>query len=387
MKKTLAILLVLAMTLSLFACAQDSSQTDDESQKTSFTIGSSDSGENNDEDPQPSSSTKPTVNEPEDEPTDEPEDEPTDEPENNSISVPLHTMPVYGSENDLREGDCSNAYGDTFEGPYYQLVSYGNSRRDQYLSQSATSFTLDGRYRYLSGTFFARENQAESYTIEFMIYADDQLIYCSEPIGRKTRSVDFAVDIGDCDVLTITSRSYEYTSSGTNPGIILVNAMLHTSYKGNLTTGVAINPNLVPLSDLHIYGGSYPTAGVVKDSFGNVYKGIYADLCSYGDYVGDFDHQDYTDFVNDGDYRYISGTFFTREKQSESYEIEFMIYADDRLVYTSGMIGRRDGAIEFEVELGDCNLIRIMSRSRNYTDSGTNPGIIVIDTFVSQQKP
>jgi len=378
MKKLLAIILVIAMAMSLFACAQGENQTgtEQESQKVSFTIGSSDSNENDDQNEEedattPSSSTKPV-------------DAPVDEPD----SVALHTMPVYGDENDLVKGSCSNAYGDSFDGPFYKLISYGDNYRDfEYLSQAATSFTLDGSYRYLTGTFFAREDQAESYTIEFMVYADGELIYCSEPIGRKTRSVDFAIDIGDCEVLTITSRSYDYTSVGTNPGIILVNATLHTSYSGQLTPGVKIDPNLVPLSSLRIYGGGDLHVGVVEDSYGKVYKGIYADLCSYGDYVGDFDHQDYLDFVNDGDYRYISGTFFTRNKQSESYQIEFMIYADDRLVYSSGMIGRRDGAVDFEVELGDCNMIRIMSRSRDYTDSGTNPGIIVMDAFVSRQKP
>lgn len=403
MKKLIALLLALAMVCSMMAllsaCSDTGSQSeeDNDTKKTvKITKTTGTTGEDTEEPPvEEPDPTEPVdvPTEPVDDPT-EPTDWPIDVPVEEPDAVPLHTLPLYGEEDALREKDCTNAYGDTFEGPYYELVSYGDSYQDgQYITQSSTAFTVDGAYRYLTGTFFTRAKQSEDFTIEFMVYADGELIYCSEPISRKTRSVDFAIEIGDCDVLTITSRSYDYTSINTNPGIILVDAMVSNDYDGLLTDGVEIDPDLVPLTSLYVYGDHSKVVdnidvGPVTDSYGNVYKGIYLELCSYGNYGGkEYDTQAYTEFVNDGGYRYLSGTFFTRTGQSESYEIEFMVYADDELVYSSGMIDRGTKAVDFVVELGDCDLIRVMSRSLDYTDSGTNPGIILVDAFVSTEEP
>lgn len=397
MKKYLALILTLVMLASvLVGCGESAKPESDDPTSQPATAPSSPSApttpstEPSQEATDPSSATPPPtqVTEPsEEEP--EPSEEVTDpsEPEEPE-SVHLHTLPWDDDNVSFYKGEEKNAYGDIFEGCFYELVSWGDTYvDDEYITMSTASFTVDGAYRYLTGTFFTRRSQSEDFTIELLIYADDELIYCSEPISRKTRSVDLAIDIGDCEVLTIAARSYDYTSSGTNPGIYLCNPMLWNEYDGELTPGAEIDPNLVSLTDLYVYSGKDNIdVGKDTDSYGNVYKGIHLDLCSWGDYVGNFDHQASTVFVNEG-YRYLSGTFFTRKSQNESYEIEFLIYADDELVYSSGMINRSTKAIDFVVELGDCDLIKVMSRSTNYTSSGTNPGIILVDAFVSVEEP
>lgn len=386
MKKFISLFLVLMMLASVLAGCGDSAKSESGDPTTAPTTPSAPIAPTTAPTTPPTQATEPSeeVTEPSEEVT-EPSTTPSEPEEPNTVS--LHTMPVYGDKPTYQEGEKKNSYGDVFSGHIYEFVAYGDSYQDnEYITMGTASFILDGEYNYLTGTFFTRTNQNEAFTIELLVYADDELIYRSEPISRKTRSVELAVEISGCQMLTIAARSYDYTSSGTNPGIYLINPELHKEYEGELTPGVEIDPNLVSLTDLYVYSGGNIYAGSVKDSFNNTYKGIYLDLCSWGDYSGNFDYQNYVEFVNEG-YQYLSGTFFTRKSQNANFEIEFLIYADDELVYSSGMINRGTKAIDFVVELGDCDLIKVMSRSRNYTDSGTNPGIILVDAFVSVEEP
>lgn len=402
MKKLLALILAMLMVLSLVACSSDSSDQQDKDDTTKAPTEEKEPEstgttpeENNTQDTQPEASV-PQESVPQETVPQESTPQETDptEPEEPKVeAVKLQDLPTITNAATFYKSSVKDAYGNEYEGPYYDFCSWGrSSNKDEYITQSVMEYNTDGKYSYLTGTFFTRAKQAEDATIELLVYADDELIYCSEPISRRTKAIDLAVYIGNCDVLRIASRSYDY-SSNTNPGIILVDGQVCNDYDGKPTQGVAINPDLVPLTDLHVYG-SHTTAinnievGAVKDSYGNEYKGIYLDLCSYGNYGGvEFDTQAYTDFVANGEYQYLSGTFFTRTGQDASYTIEFLIYADDELVYSSGMIDRSTKAIDFCVDIGNCDMIRVMSRSVDYTDTKTNPGIILVNPIVSTQQP
>lgn len=400
MKKLLAILLILSMlfslTIALTGCDDSSDRRSSSSRRDR---------DDDDDDDAPISAGRdddhidaPVDAEPGDFAVSEATEPPTHTGELNEVvpvAVPLADLPIISDDKNLSKNDVKDAYGNEYVAPYFDLCSYGSAHRDgEYITQAVTEFNLDGKYRYFSGTFFTRAKQSENYTIEFMVYADDVLIFRSEPISRKTKAIDFTIDIGNCDVLRITSRSYDYTSTGTNPGIILVNAHVLNDYSGRLTESAEINHNLVPLTDLHLYGtdsragGDNIDAGCVEDSYGTLYKGIHLELVSWGTTGGkDYDKQAYCEFVNNGQYRYLSGTIFTRPEQSENYTIEFMVFADDELVYSSGPIDRSTKPIDFVVEIGECDLIRVQTRTKDYTSTGTNPGIFLINPMVSEEKP
>lgn len=400
MKKLLAILLILSMlfslTIALTGCDDSSDRRSSSSRRDR---------DDDDDDDAPISAGRdddhidaPVDAEPGDFAVSEATEPPVVAPTRPSDYVEpfaLFAMPIISDDTNLSKNNVTDSYGNKYDGPYFDLCSYGYaSGSGKYITEDATEFNLDGKYRYFSGTFFTRAKQSENYTIEFMVYADDVLIFRSEPISRKTKAIDFTIDIGNCDVLRITSRSYDYTSTGTNPGIILVNAHVLNDYSGRLTESAEINHNLVPLTDLHLYGtdsragGDNIDAGCVEDSYGTLYKGIHLELVSWGTTGGkDYDKQAYCEFVNNGQYRYLSGTIFTRPEQSENYTIEFMVFADDELVYSSGPIDRSTKPIDFVVEIGECDLIRVQTRTKDYTSTGTNPGIFLINPMVSEEKP
>ncbi len=301
-----------------------------------------------------------------------------EEPE--AKTTPLAELPVVSEGSNLIERDVEDAYGNKYQGPYFELRSYSNSRKEGYIMQDSTELNANGAYKYLTGTFFCRKDQNEEHDIEFMIYADDELVYYSGVIKRRTRAIDFAIDINNCNIIRIISRSYE--SKGTKPGIILVNANVTNKFDGELTEGEEYNSN-VKLTDLHVYSHTADIfAGAIEDSYGNVYKDVCTELCSWGKYGGEYDHIDSAEFVADGEYKYLSGTIFTRPQQSENFSIEFLVYADDELVYSSGSITRATKAVDFKVDIDNCDMIRIESRSTDYTSSGTNPGVFLVNAYV-----
>jgi len=328
--------------------------------------------------------------------TDEPVTEPTESqaieettepttPEATAAAVPLGELDVITKEFYTSDKQVTDTYGNDYDGTHFEFVSYGqNSSKDQFITQGVGEFAVDGKYGYLTGTFFTRSGQEEDAQIELMVYADDELVYYSGPVSRRTRAVELAVDIGYCDVLRIASRSYDY-SSNTNPGIILTNAFVYEDFDGDLTEGEYLNTDLTPLTDLHIYNSDCTiAAGPEEDSFGNVYRGIYLDLCSW---AGSTPRDAFAEFVTDGEYNYLSGTIFTRTEQSEAYAIEFKVYGDDQLLYGSGTMNRSTKAIELCVDISGYDIVRVETTSPNYTSSGTNPGVILMNAMVSTQEP
>ncbi len=142
----------------------------------------------------------------------------------NSV-VPLQDLHLIDDDAYYYEKGIEDTYGNYYEGPYYEFCSYNRNTGE--LIQNHMTFYTNGKYERLTGTFFARPRQSDNYTIELLIYADGELIYNSEPINRKTHAIDLDININYCDELLITALSYDYTSTGTNPGVFLVNANVY----------------------------------------------------------------------------------------------------------------------------------------------------------------
>ncbi len=408
--KKLSLLLVFAMLLTSFLTACETkknrrrnSNDDDDDESSAYvssdsglSFESDDNSQNNNQMSDNFETSSDLENSTESQPDNEssqPEDEsslPEDDisqPEDETPSTKaLSELSVVSSSSNKVNNSIEDSYGNKYDGPYFDLCCYGDSNvRGEYITQSYTDFWAGGEYRYLSGTFFTRASQPDEFDIEFMVYADDELVYYSGDINRRTSAINFTIDINNCDVVRIIGRSYDYASSGTNAAIVLTDAFVLNEFYGELTESADINLDLVPITDLHLfYTDGYIYAGRKEDSYGNVYKGINIELCSYGNYSGtEYDVQSSAEFVANGNYNSFSGTFFTRTNQSPDYTIEFLIYADNELIYSSGEISRSTEAIDFTVDITGCTMLKIQSRSVDYTSSGTNPAIILVDAYVS----
>ena len=142
----------------------------------------------------------------------------------------LAKLHVYGDHSDVvgnieNSGSVIDSYGKEYKAPYFDLCSYGKNGSYNAV-QAYTDLVTDGKYMYLEGTYFCRQNQNETHTITFQIYADGKLVYDSGEISRSTKATYFKVCIDNADIVRVTSFSNDY-SSKKNPGVILAEAVVY----------------------------------------------------------------------------------------------------------------------------------------------------------------
>ena len=135
--------------------------------------------------------------------------------------VPFHSLKVISTTNERLFGDqyyndtVSSLFGEEFYG-YYDLCSYGGTQPRESFVESLTN----GEYRKFSGVVFADENMLEGDTIEFFVLADNDMIFQSGEMSRRTDPIHFDLDITGAKTVTIKSCSDDYHLMDTNPRII-----------------------------------------------------------------------------------------------------------------------------------------------------------------------
>ena len=318
----------------------------------------------------------------------QPETEPPTEPP--VISVPLAEIPVLSDKDYIEEYDIKDSFGNKYEGPYFKLFSFGTAGEitdfNSYTKQAKVEFKNDGQYQYLTGTIFANADQKENDDVELFVYADDELVYYSGPIRRKDKAMDIAIEIGNCDILTLEARSYDSRGED-EPAIILVNAFVTTGFDGTLTESEYFNTNLYPLTDCHIYSSNSDIeGGTIKDAFGTVHKGIYLDLMCYGEGLTKA-HDAKIEYAVNGEYQYLSGTYFANADQDENEVVELFIYADDELIYESGKVSRSDKPVTFTIDIKNCDILRFETTSDGNGLGYTKPRIFIMNPMVSNEEP
>lgn len=113
----------------------------------------------------------------------------------------------------------------------------------------------------------------------------------------------------------------------------------------------------------------------IKDLYGNEYVG-YLDLCSY------HGNKSYVEFLCDGKYTNLQGTFFVNKEVAEDFSIEFRVYVDGVKVYSSGYINRKEKAITFDLDITGAETITVASYSTDFTYFDVNPRICLTNASV-----
>ncbi len=106
---------------------------------------------------------------------------------------------------------------DSVETEYEQRLfedSYGNLYEDDYRFRASNGayavFLLGGDYTEFSGTFSAGEGTNSQNSIKVEVYADEQLVFEQDGIGRTTKAVPFTLDVtGIHNLKIVTSDSSE----------------------------------------------------------------------------------------------------------------------------------------------------------------------------------
>ena len=90
----------------------------------------------------------------------------------------------------------------------------------------SAEYRLYGKYSYITGSLVPYKDIINDGYSQMKIYADDQLVYTSNPIERKTDLFDFSVDISGADYIRIDLNiDYQYSWSSS---LILMDVQLWT---------------------------------------------------------------------------------------------------------------------------------------------------------------
>lgn len=126
-------------------------------------------------------------------------------------------------DNIIESGTIQDAYGNTYDAPYFDLCSYGGVRP----TQAFTELVTGGKYMYLKGTYFCRPNQDDDFEITFQIYADGVLVYDSGVLTRDDHPENFEICINNAEIVRVTSMSDDDSIYNTNPGVIVADAIVY----------------------------------------------------------------------------------------------------------------------------------------------------------------
>lgn len=137
------------------------------------------------------------------------------------------------------------------------------------------------------------------------------------------------------------------------------------------------NLKLIDTNDEVLFGDHYCDEEITT-LYGEMYTGYY-ELVSYG---GSRRTEAFTEVLTNENYSRLTGTIFADEGMMDGDAIEFLVYTDGNLIYSSGLITRRDDPISFEVDITGARTVTIKSRSDDYHLMDTNPRIIATNLLV-----
>lgn len=104
---------------------------------------------------------------------------------------------------------------DTFGNDYSTACNYVKLRGYHLLSQNLNHYTeyrLYGDYTTITGSIVPHSDSEENKISYLQIYVDDELVYTSADIGRKTDPVDFAVDVTGAEYVKIVVYTEAWAS-------------------------------------------------------------------------------------------------------------------------------------------------------------------------------
>lgn len=287
--------------------------------------------------------------------------------------------------------------------PNSRTYASDGSGYNHYLSGCGSIvYLLHGMYSSLSARWVLDANwdNANADAGSLLIYADDALVFRSSPINISDKLFqDVYINLSGCNRLRIEFTRYKYPHMGGyfSGNIGRLNSIWLEPYTSNYNNSIqkaqtpqnTIKPSgsldiqYLPcvLHCTHYDGNSYLGSSGIVDNLGNKYQNGYYDFCSYYPKLEE-PREASALFRATGNWKCLRGRIFARPRQESGFMIRFKIFADERLVFDSGLLSRDSTPVDFDIDIGYADRIKMQSYSDDYTMMGTNPGIILVNAEV-----
>ena len=229
-------------------------------------------------------------------------------------------------------------------------------------------FFVDSRYSLLRGSLAPHVNLGSNSNVQFMVFADDKLVYSSAGISRTTLPFDFEADISGAQFVRVRVSCTDYWNQSV--ANILVMDMALESNQNDI---VAERPlSLLTMTPVNSNRWN-PNQGALEDSLGNRYTVTLPYIIIDGHGFGEF-------FV-DSRYSTLRGRLAPYRNLGSRSNVQFMVYADGRLVYSSAGIQRTTIPFDFEVDISGAQFIRIDVSCNGYWNQSV-ANILVMDMIL-----
>lgn len=266
----------------------------------------------------------------------------------------------------------------------------GGTGYKHYLTGSGRiTYPLHRLYSSLSGRWEVNinENNCMAKPGALCIYADERLVYSSSSVSIADNLYeDVFIDLSDCDQLRIELNPTDghwcifhnvwlepYSNASGNPPVEAKIESNNTNMNQPSSLSIRNVPAYIDCIDRKGYS--------ITDQFGNEHNDCF-DLIAYNDKSDNRLHESSITLRPLGNWHYLRGKYFTDPYQNEGFLIRFLIFADNILIYDSGMIDRNVGPIDFDLDINYANTVILQSHSDDYTFMGSNASIMLADTEV-----
>ncbi len=193
-------------------------------------------------------------------------------------------------------------------------------------------------------------------------YDDCVSVYVKDIVAKADQLMQ---DKAFSDAISLVNTALQVLPN--NSDLLAKKTELEEARPLSITDALMINSTL-------FYGGPFPewNSGAPIDTFGNDYSRAanYAILGCWNDGT-------YEEYRVYGKYATITGTIAPYYDTHVDRTWWLQIYADDRLVYTSPVVGRKTDAIDFSVNISGADYIKLVITSDGYSVHGILSNVLL----------
>lgn len=293
----------------------------------------------------------------------------------------------------------SSRYLGSYTLPYSINFSEGTDvRENEYLGTLVTMSSkseneaevieviTDFKYERMRGTLVCtmmREQDSAS----IRIYADESLVFSQDGIGSAWAPLDFDIALDNCEYLRFEVLTTGNTLQGRTQ-IAIADCVLYNAgaeptdqpstqaEKIDLTT----LGNYVLLSERSVVDSSnaWITGRSVTDARDNTYENALIIDRSTGYYKDIKERCSYAEFLVDGSYSRLCGKVVCSPEMKDGRPLALLIYGDNKLLYHSGWMYKRDKAIPFDIDISGVDSLIFY----NMNDCSKGSSAYVVNTIL-----
>lgn len=269
-------------------------------------------------------------------------------------SLAFLTVPVNADDSTVEFKDMHYLEASDMEIIGYEITdSYGKTYEDNIVCLDAGQeayavYDLNGQYSSFNASIVCSTETGSDAEMYVGIFADGELVYSLSAYTRQQPVQEINLDVSGVGTLAVKTAN----TGGWDAYVYFVNSVFTKS------ASVTDYPDRRSLNDTFVIDSSDCEISdrLFVDAFGNVHN-EYIKLNG--------NDEDYILHNLDKKYETLSGCFVVGQDTGSNASINVDMYLDDTLIYSQENITRQTAQIDFELDVSDGSILKIMTSDKN----------------------